>query len=204
MAQRYIDRFNTFARVLHWIVAVSFLILLFTGLGLFSKAFYAYLNFFGGPQQGILIHKWGGVVFFFSSVLLFLINAKDVCRFDKDDRTWVAKFGGYLTREEEPIPQGRYNAGQKMFALFSFLATLVMGATGLVIWDAAAFELNLTRFSLMLHSLFFILFIMGVVVHVYLGTIGNPHTLEGMLWGQVRKDWAKKHHSKWYKGIAKD
>ncbi len=203
MAQ-YVNRFNTFERVLHWTVALSFFILVFTGLGLFAHSFFEYFDFFGGPQQGILFHKWAGIIFFVSSVLLFVSNVKETCRFDKDDVTWITKGGGYLSRKEQQIPQGKYNAGQKLFGLFSFAATLVMGATGLVIWNPAAMDRGLTQFSLMFHGLFFVLFMMGAVVHIYLGSIGNPGTLEGMLWGQVRKVWAKKHHIKWFKEVSGD
>jgi formate dehydrogenase subunit gamma len=44
---------------------------------------------------------------------------------------------------------------------------------------------------------------MGVIVHVYLASIGNPGTLEGMLWGRVKKIWARKHASKWYEETVK-
>jgi formate dehydrogenase subunit gamma len=203
MAQKYINRFNTFERVMHWIVAASFIILLFSGLGLFSRAFFSYFALFGQPERAILFHKWAGIIFLVSSILLFISFARQMLRFDQDDRKWIAACGGYLSREEREIPQGKFNAGQKMFGIFAFVATLVMGATGLVIWDPTALARGLTRFSFMLHSMFFVLLIMGVIVHVYLGSIGNPGTMEGMLWGHVGRIWAKKHHLKWYRDVAK-
>ncbi len=90
-----------------------------------------------------------------------------------------------------------------MFGIFAFVATLVMGATGLVIWNAATLERTVTRFSLMFHGLFFVLFMMGVIVHIYLASIGNPGTLEGMLWGQVKKDLGQKTRHKWYRDVSK-
>lgn len=200
---RYVDRFTAKERVLHWVLAISFFVLVLSGLGLYAHTFYGYFDFFGGPQQGILAHKIAGVVFLIASVLLFLAHAGETCRFDADDRRWFSAAGGYLSRKKTEIPQGKFNAGQKVFALFSILATVVMGLTGLVIWDPTAMGRGLTQFSLMLHGLFFTLFIMGAVVHIYLATIGNPGTLEGMLWGQVKKVWAKKHAIKWYKDVAR-
>ncbi|HEY5672089.1 MAG TPA: formate dehydrogenase subunit gamma [Malonomonas sp.] len=197
----YIHRYNALQRVLHWTVAASFFVLLLSGLGLFAHAFYKYFDFFGGAERGILFHKWAGIIFLVSSILLFLGNVREVCRFDKDDARWFAALGGYLSRKKPHLPQGKYNAGQKLFGIFSILATLTMAATGLVIWDATAFDRNLTQFSLMLHGLFFILFMMFVIVHIYLGSIGNPGTIEGMLWGRVKPAWAKKHAIKWYKEI---
>ncbi len=200
----YVDRFDTTDRVLHWVVAISFFLLLVSGIGLFAHTFFGYFSAFGGPQQGIMVHKWAGIVFFVFSVLLFLRHASDTCRFDADDRRWIAKGGGYLSRKHQEVPQGKFNAGQKLFGVFSFVATLAMGATGLIIWDPTAYSRGLTQFSLMLHGLFFTLFMVGMVVHIYLATVGNPGTIEGMLWGRVTKSWAKKHASKWYAKVVKD
>lgn len=205
MATRYVERFSTVERVLHWTLAIAFFILVLSGLGLYSRMFFGYFDLFGGAQNGILFHKWAGIVFLVSSVLLFFAHARELCRFDEDDRRWIRSCGGYLTRRETEIPQGKYNAGQKMFGLFSFVATLVMAVTGFIIWDPAALARGLTQFALMIHGLFFVLFIMGAIVHIYLASIGNPGTLEGMLWGEVRTSWAKKHASKWYaKKTAKE
>ncbi len=202
MTTTYIERYGTFDRVLHWTAAVSFFVLVLSGLGLYAQTFFGYFNFFGGPQNGILAHKWASGFFFISSVVLFLRHAAETCRFDEDDRRWFKAFGGYLTRDKSKIPQGKYNAGQKVFGIFAFTATLIMGVTGIIIWDPTFFARALTQWSLMLHSLFFTLFMMGIIVHIYLATIGNPGTLEGMLWGRVRKVWAQRHAIKWYRQVT--
>lgn len=201
---KYIDRFSTVERVMHWTLVVSFFILVISGLGLYAHTFFGYFNFFGGPERGILFHKWASIVFLISSVLLFLSHARETASFDADDGRWFKAAGGYLSREKTHIPQGKFNAGQKLFGLFSFGATLIMAVSGLVIWDATAFGRGLTQFSLMIHGLFFTLFMMATIVHIYLATVGNPGTSSGMLWGQVTRNWAKKHASKWYKEVAKD
>lgn len=201
---RYIERFNAAERVLHWTLAASFFILVFSGLGLYAHTFFGYFDFFGGPQQGILFHKWAAIVFLISSALLFLSEVREMFSFDADDVRWLSKCGGYLSRKKEEIPQGKFNAGQKLFGIFSFVATLVMAATGFIIWEPIAFARGLTQFSLMTHGLFFTLFIMGVIVHIYLATIGNPGTIEGMLWGQVKKSWARLHAIKWYRKEMQD
>ena len=200
--RNYVKRFSAFDRVVHWVLAVAFFVLVLSGLGLFAHTFFGYFNIFGGPEQGILAHKIAGIVFLITSVLLFVAHAKDTCRFDSDDIKWFGACGGYLSRGKKEIPQGKFNAGQKLFALFSIVATLVLGLTGWVIWDPTAMARGLTQMSLMLHGLFFILFMMGAVVHIYLATIGNPGTVDGMLWGYVKKVWAKKHAIKWYKEVA--
>lgn len=197
-----IERFSTSERVLHWIVTASFFTLLLSGLGLYSRLFNGYFNLFGGGSNAILVHKAAGVLFFFASLYMYLNHKKDVSTFDADDRKWFEMRGGYLTRNESHFNIGKYNPGQKMFAIFIGMATIVLGITGIFIWMPASFPRWIVQLSLMLHGLMFVGSIMFVVVHVYLATIGNPGTLEAMLYGNVAKRWARKHHPKWYKEVT--
>lgn len=195
----YIERFSTSERVLHWIVTVSFFTLLLSGIGLYSRLFNGYFTFFGGGQNAILVHKIGGVVFFFSSLYMYLNYKKDISTFDQDDREWVDKRGGYLSRDAAHFNIGKYNPGQKLFALYVAAATAVLGVTGIFIWLPTAFPRWIVQISLLSHGLMFVGSVMFVIVHIYLATIGNPGTIDAMLYGDVKRNWAKKHHPKWYK-----
>jgi formate dehydrogenase subunit gamma len=199
---KYVERFRTSERVLHWFVTVTFFTLLLSGLGLYSRLFNSYFSLFGGGHQAIVFHKIAGVLFFCASIFMFLNHKKDMTTFDEDDKAWLAKRGGYLTRDENHFNMGKYNPGQKIFAIFTGAATLILGVTGVVIWIQGSFPRVLVQLSLMMHGLMFVLAIMFVVVHIYLATIGNPGTLESMLYGHVRKVWAKRHHPKWFKEVA--
>jgi formate dehydrogenase subunit gamma len=195
----YIERFSTSERVLHWIVTASFFTLLLSGLGLYSRLFNGYFTFFGGGQNAIRVHKIGGAIFFFSSLYMYLNHKKDVSTFDQDDREWVDKKGGYLSRDAAHFNIGKYNPGQKLFALYIAAATAVLGVTGIFIWYPTTFPRWIVQVSLLTHGLMFVGSIMFVIVHVYLATIGNPGTIDAMLYGDVKRNWAKKHHPKWYK-----
>ena len=198
----YIERFSTSERVLHWIVTACFAILVLTGIGLYSTLFNGYFAIFGGGRNAILIHKIAGVVFFFTSIYMYLNHRKDVSTFDEDDRQWIEQRGGYLSRSARHFNIGKYNPGQKLFAIFIALATLVLGITGLFIWAPTEFPRGMVQLSLMLHGSAFVAAAMFMVVHVYLATIGNPGTLESMMYGDVRRKWAKHHHPKWYKELT--
>lgn len=202
MGKRYVERFNTAERVLHWFVAASFFTLLLSGLGLYSRLFHGYFDLFGGGAGAILAHKYAGVIFFFSSLMLFLNHAKEMFTFDEDDRKWCKALGGYLSKTPNHINSGKFNAGQKLFGVFMGIATLLLGITGVINWIPESFPRGLVQFSLLLHGLLFVWFVMLMVVHVYLTTIGNPGTLEGMLYGNVRRIWARTHHPKWYKEVG--
>lgn len=198
---KYVERFDTKERILHWFVAASFFTLLLSGLGLYSRLFHGYFDLFGGGQGAILAHKVAGAVFFVASLLLFANHVKDMSVFDDDDRAWIRSLGGYLSKAPNHLNSGKFNAGQKLFGLFMGGATVVLGITGIINWIPQTFPTGIVRLSLLLHGLFFILFIMVVVVHAYLTTVGNPGTLESMIYGNVRRIWARKHHPKWYKEI---
>lgn len=204
MTSKYIDRFNTWERVLHWFVTLTFFSLLLSGLGLYSRLFTGYFNLFGNGSTAILVHKVAGVLFFFSSLMLFLHNRTRTTDFNDDDREWIRSYGGYLSQEEVHLKVGKFNAGQKIFAVFVGAATVLLGLTGLFIWAPMTFPRWIVQMSLMLHGLMFVCSIMFVVVHVYLATIGNPGTLEAMLWGRVTRSWARHHHPKWYKEVTGD
>ena len=199
---KYIERFSTSERVLHWIVTCTFLVLILSGLGLFSRLFHGYFAVFGGGQNAILFHKIAGVIFFFSSLYMYLNHKKDVSTFDADDKQWIEKRGGYLSRDASHFNIGKYNPGQKLFAIFIAVATLILGLTGIFIWMPTEFPRWIVQLSLMTHGLLFVGAMMFVVIHVYLATIGNPGTLEAMLYGDVKRLWAKKHHPKWYKDVT--
>jgi formate dehydrogenase subunit gamma len=198
---KYVERFDTKERILHWFVAASFFTLLLSGLGLYSRLFHGYFDLFGGGQGAILVHKLAGIVFLAASLLLFANHVRDMSAFDDDDRAWFRSLGGYLSKDPGHLNSGKFNAGQKAFGLFMGGATVVLGITGVINWIPATFPAGIVRLSLLLHGLFFILFIMVVVVHAYLTTVGNPGTLESMIYGNVRRIWARKHHPKWYKEI---
>lgn len=197
-----IERFSTSERVLHWIVTASFFTLLLSGLGLYSRLFTGYFNLFGGGSNAILVHKIAGVLFFLSSLYMYLSHRNDISTFDEDDRKWFQLRGGYLSRNESHFNIGKYNPGQKLFAIFIGVSTLILGITGIFIWMPTSFPRLIVQLSLMIHGLIFVCSIMFVVVHVYLATIGNPGTIEAMLYGNVASRWARKHHPKWYKEVT--
>ncbi len=50
-----------------------------------------------------------------------------------------------------------------------------------------------------LHALGFVVIFAFFFIHLYLGTIGNPGTVQAMITGWVTRAWLKKQHPRWLK-----
>ena len=191
-----------YERLIHWLLALSCLLLCYTGLGMMYKE----LNFFGNIMGGLhglkTVHNYTGVVFGVSLVLAILMWWKEAGLFVfPEDWEWIKAAGGYLWYVDKVPETGKYNPGQKMFFLTVALCGLLMVATGFFMWFPAYFPLGLELFRWMypLHVLGFLVIFAFFFVHLYLGTIGNPGTVQAMITGWVTRAWLKKQHPKWLK-----
>lgn len=102
--------------------------------------------------------------------------------------------GGYFSRDAEPPPQGKINAGQKLLGLVVFISGVLIGISGLIIWLTTP-----TALWVLIHNICFLLFAVFVPLHIYLATAANPGTFRIMTRGDVPLYWAKKKHAKWVK-----
>ena len=117
-----IEASTSFERVLHWIMAISFLLLAITGLGFMFHSLSFVSRFFGGLDAMRCVHNYVGVIFGIS-VLLSLFTWIEAAKFNTDDIKWFSVGGGYLKKDVEVPEMGRYNAGQKLFFVFLIIFT---------------------------------------------------------------------------------
>jgi len=198
-----IERFSRFDRVVHWLVAITFLYLFFSGLGIYSPKFSWLLTLLGGLDFTRWLHPWAGLLFSVGVLLMFLRWSKDFL-LTSDDVVWLKNVKYYIKSEEEKLPEvGKYNAGQKVFGWLVFIGCVVFLASGVLMWFPESFPISLVRLSIFLHDLAFILVGAGFIVHVYMGTVGVPGSLSGMITGKVSALWAMRHHPKWFKEVMR-
>ncbi|ADC89594.1 formate dehydrogenase, gamma subunit [Thermocrinis albus DSM 14484] len=198
-----IERFSRWDRLLHWIVAISFLYLFLSGLGIYSPRFHWLLWILGGGEFAAWLHRWVGIVYSVGVLLMFLRWAKDFM-LAGDDIRWLKGVKYYIRGEEEKLPEvGKYNAGQKLFGWVVFVGTLVFLLSGIVMWFPGSFPSYVVRVAIVLHDVAFIIVGAGFIVHVYMGTIGVPGSLSGMITGKVSALWAMYHHPKWFKEVMR-
>ena len=191
-----------YERFVHWLLAISCLLLCFTGMGMMYKS----LNFFGVIMGGLYglkeVHEITGLVFGVALVLAIIMWWKEAGVFVfPEDLDWFKTAGGYLWHVDKVAETGKYNPGQKMFFLTIALFGVLMLFTGFFMWFPAFFPfgMELLRWTYLLHALGFFVIFAFFFVHLYLGTIGNPGTVQAMITGWVTRNWLKKQHPGWLK-----
>lgn len=198
-----IQRYSFHERAIHWLAALSFLYAALTGLALWSPRLYWLAAVFGGGETVRSWHPWGGVVF--AVVLGFMFrNWAGQMRLDADDRRWLRRAHRYAVLDETGLPEaGRFNAGQKMLFWLQCVATLLLFASGIVLWLPESMARGLRLAAILIHPIAAVISIGAIIVHVYMGTVAVPGAFRAMMRGWVRPGWAATHHPKWYRRISK-
>ncbi|MET7246634.1 formate dehydrogenase subunit gamma [Methylobacterium sp. EM32] len=199
---RKILRFNSFERFSHWMTATCFIILSLSGLNyIFGKRLLMPLI---GPeafatlaQYGKYAHIYLAWPFMLGVLFMLVLWIKDNIP-GKIDWIWL-KQGGGLLGDAHPSA-GRFNAGQKMVFWMVVGFGFAMGATGLMMIFPFAFtDINGMQIMQVIHSLIGVVFIAGILAHIYIGSLGMEGAYDAMGSGEVDLAWAKVHHDLWVK-----
>jgi len=187
-----------YERVLHWMLALSCILLCITGMGMMFHTFNFIGYFFGGLKSLKLVHNFAGLVFAVSLLLVIRMWWKEAGVFVfPEDLEWIKVAGGYLWHVDKVPETGKYNPGQKMFFLTVAAAGVVMIITGLIMWFPNGLPAGFVRWMYPLHALGFLAIFAFFFIHLYLGTVGNPGTVQAMIHGWVTRGWLKKQHPGW-------
>jgi formate dehydrogenase subunit gamma len=191
---------SKYERFVHWLLAISCLLLCYTGLGIMFKE----LNFFGvifGGLKGLsTVHNIMAVVFAIGLVLSIQMWWREAGLFVfPEDWEWIKAAGGYLWHLDHVPETGKYNPGQKAFFLTVALCGLMMICTGFFMWYPTILPADLMDWVYVLHVLGFVVIFAFFFVHLYLGTIGNPGSVSAMISGRMEKPVLKMLHPKWLK-----
>ena len=203
---RLIRRYTPAERANHWLTAITFILLAFSGLALFHPSMFWFSQFFGGPVWTRILHPYIGVVMFlsFAGLALKFWHHNLISR---NDVEWLKRIGDVIRNREDRLPEvDRYNAGQKLlfWTMIATIPTLLI--TGIIIWRpwfAEYFPIDLIRIAVLLHAVCAFVMISGIIVHIY-AAIWIRGTVGAMVRGTVSRAWASKHHPGWYKRILQD
>ena len=199
-----IVRHNRSSRLIHWTVAVTFFVCVFTGMPIWTPLFGWMAHLFGGLTVCRVIHPWAGVAFFVSSLVMYFAWVTDMHLKKAERREWIS--GGramqYMRWETDDSEVGKYNGGQKLQFWAVFLASLGLFLSGLIMWFPGVLPSIFMQFAYLIHDITFILVAMLIVIHIYLGTVAEPGTFGSMTRGTVTKAWARLHHPRWYREVT--
>ena len=197
-------RFNAFERFVHWLTAVSFIILGITGLNItFGRSL---LLPWMGPESFSTWSEWAkyshnylSFAFTIGVVLMFLMWVGENFP-TAADAECVKQGGGMFDKEDKSHPPAwKFNAGQKILYWLVILASVAMMISGFMLMFPFYGGLNVGNMELaeVFHGVVGMLFVSLMFAHIYLGTIGMEGAFDAMSDGNVDLNWAKEHHSLW-------
>jgi formate dehydrogenase subunit gamma len=190
------------SRVIHWTVALFFMVTLLTGMPIWSPVFGWMATLFGGLSVCRWLHAWSGIAFCAATLVMVVVWLSEM-KLDEHDRKFnMIEYMKFSSAEDPEI--GKYNAGQKLFFWSTPIAALLVLLTGIPLWWPMYFGYTLRQVCILLHDLGFIFWFVAIVGHVYLGTAAEPGTFRSMTRGTVTKAWARLHHPKWFRDVTGD
>ena len=197
-------RHPVYTRVLHWLVAISFVLSLLSGFAIYSPWLFRFLTpIFGGGPMTRLLHPWFGLffdIFFFFQFLNWLTPML----WTRTDTRWLKRIKQYTTNEDklELEEVGFFNGGQKLYYWTIVLSGILFLVTGLLMWFGDVVPRWLVAVSYVIHDLSALLMLAGFIIHIYEGTAAMPGTFRAMTNGTVTEKWAWTHHPAWYRAVT--
>jgi formate dehydrogenase subunit gamma len=197
-------RFNGFERFVHWMTAVSFIVLGITGLNItfgrklllpvmgleafstwseWAKYSHNYLSFAFTLGVVLMLFMWMGRNFPTSA-----------------DVTWLKEGGGMFDKEDKTHPPAwKFNAGQKILYWLVIFFSLAMMISGFILLFPFYGGLSVGDMQIaeIFHGVVGMLFVALIFGHIYIGTIGMEGAFDAMSDGNVDLNWAKEHHNLW-------
>lgn len=181
-------------RVWHWVNAVGFLVMIFTGLQIRYVGLFDIISF----KNAVTLHNATAVVLIANFVflwLLFYLMSDRIQAYlpELNPRKHFigslkqAYYYGYGIFRGEPNPfhlsiYHKFNPLQSMtYQVVVMLLLPIQIYTGILLWDVNRFSAQVNFFGGVriidtVHVLIFIAFIFYMFVHVYLGTLGHTRT----------------------------
>lgn len=204
-----VKRYNRTDMIMHWTVALGFILALLTGYAVFFEGSSKLLVNEAGYVIR-LIHRIGGVMFIVAPLLYFIFSKKRfgflrAFKWNKSDLGWlISAPKHYFVGGGDMPPQEKYNTGQKLFYLFAVIFGFLLAVTGIILWFNW-FTPTIGLVMLFIHDLSAVLLTLFFFVHVYLVAFHpNERTsFNAMTTGYMDREYAKNHHEIWYNEVNK-
>lgn len=198
----YVLRFGRTERAVHWVQAGTFLVLIVTGLALGLTQLETLIGHRALLRQ---VHLAAAFFFVFGPALVALAGnrramsreAAAVDTWTEDDLRWLMH--PTVSPDSGAPPAGKYNAGQKLNAIFTLYSTLAFAVTGLILWQNRRFPFDIVAQANLIHTYLAYLALAVFLGHVYLAVVlpATRPSLHGIVLGTVERKWAERHHPHW-------
>ena len=197
---RTLLRFDVLERIVHWMTAVSFIILALSGLNItFGKPLILPLV---GPEAFTNLsiafkyaHNYLSFPFTIGIVCIIFMWAKDNIP-DRIDVEWLKQGGGLIGHKLPPAR--RFSAGQKGTFWIVVLGGATMAISGYILmFPFYGTNIAGMQWAQIFHGVVAVLFVAAIFAHIYIGTLGMEGAFEAMGSGEVDVNWAKEHHKLW-------
>ncbi|MBF0558995.1 MAG: formate dehydrogenase subunit gamma [Nitrospirae bacterium] len=202
--QNTIIRYTPSERANHWVSAITFILLALSGLALFHPAFYPLTQFFGGGVWTRILHPFIGIVMAISFSIMFS-SFRQLNVMTPADREWLGHVREIAAGNERNMPEsGKFNGGQKVVFRLMVSCMVLLILSGIVIWRsyfAFMFPRAVIRLSSVVHAVSATIMIAVIMFHIYAG-IWTKESIDAMLYGRVRRAWAKQHHAAWFRQMT--
>ena len=208
-------RFTASERAFHWVFAAGWLGLLASGLPLMLPGLQAWIRGYS-PVIGVRLHLAAAGLWVLALAAVLVLGHRrrlaatwrDLIALDADDRRWLARFPRWLTAAPAARTRldgrvGRFNAGQKLNALFTAASAAVLLVTGLalvpVVLGAPVPGPAVGAALRAVHRWVTLAALLPLAGHLFFALAFPPTrpSLAGMLDGRVDADWAAHHHPRW-------
>lgn len=201
-----VPRYNARERVIHWFVAILFILLTLSGLALFHPAFFPLAAVLGGGVWAAFLHPFLGVLMF-AFFLYMTVRYWRANIIRPYDREWGKRILDVINNRDENLPESdKYNLGQKLLFWTIVVTMTLLLVSGIILWRpwpyfAEFFPLPVIRVAAVVHMLSGFVLILGIIVHIY-AVIWVPGSLRAMTRGTVSHAWAKHHCPRWYRRVT--
>jgi formate dehydrogenase subunit gamma len=209
---RDVERYRKPARVLHWVEAGAFVILLVTGLSMYTSGTGA------SPAAWLRsTHQVAAAVFIVAPLIYLLFNRrrslktiKEAFTWEEADYRWIITVPRvYFLRDESGLPpMGYLNPAQKLWWLSVTVLGPVSVLTGITMGLAGS-NTGVFQWAALFHDASFLIITGMFLLHVYLSVVNPPEATGEESWsamttGKISGEYARTHHLRWYEEIGRE
>jgi len=202
--------FSLYKRIYHGMAAISFMIIVPTGIIMIFGSTFGGGDFVRFCKEA---HAIAAPLFFISVIPMFVTWFSRMLIDTKDDLRWLKIVGGYLSKEKKPVPAGMFNMGQKIYFWIVTVGGLIMIATSIILYFVdfeviapvleyyEISQIDMLRIAALTHNLIGIVIIAMFMVHIYMSVFAIEGAYKSMIDGKMHEEEVKILHSSYYKEL---